>query len=150
MQNTKPHRSMLQWITLMVIVLISFQASAQSESRQQASAESMNPVQLYLSKNPEGILIKFYKLSPEDKDVLRAIDIANTLGDLSQIEKLKPEELKMLEQESLKLNDLFKQIDVLVRQGNSYDRAKIHVLNNQENAKINQGSTPAFMAAPSK
>lgn len=151
MEKAKPFRKMLQMITAMVIVLFSVQALAQSSAKSMNNSdEGINPIQVYLEKNTDGALVRLYKLSPEDKDIIRAMNIWYIQNDLSQIEKMSEADLKMLDQEALSLNNLFKQIDELVRQGNSYDRAKLHVLNNQENAKIQPSQTPGFMAAPSK
>ncbi|MFN5325402.1 MAG: hypothetical protein ACK5C5_10825 [Bacteroidota bacterium] len=146
MEKSKTFRKLQQLATAIVIMLFSVQASAQNS----VSDAGTDPVQVYLEKNTDGALLRLYKLSPEDKDILRAINIWYIQNDLTQVEKMSASDLKLLEQESIALNNLFKQIDELVRKGNSFERAKIHVINNQQNAKLEENQTPGFKAAPAK
>lgn len=133
---------------MILFMLVSVAVSAQDASN---SNGGIDPVKIYVDKNPDAPLSRLLISHPEDGNIVKAIQTAYMLENLKEFPELSQQKIDGLKKDNDFINQNMKELVKLVEQGNSFERAKIHIMKNQENEKTRLNSpAPSFMAAPSK
>jgi hypothetical protein len=120
---------------------------AQSEQKSNKN-DGSDPVQTYMLKRPNSAIVQLFKANPNDADLARALKLAVILENPGGYPEFSQADISRMQQESTAMNDQFKQVNDLVNQGNSFERAKAHIQRTSQNAKIQQEQAPSLMVAP--
>jgi len=120
---------------------------AQSEQKSNKN-DGSDPVQTYMLKRPNSTIVQLFKANPNDADLARALKLAVILENPGGYPEFSQADISRMQQESTAMNDQFKQVNDLVNQGNSFERAKAHIQRTSQNAKIQQEQAPSLMVAP--
>jgi len=156
LKNTSPMKNKLHQtkhlMTLTCILFFAFLLAgnvgyAQTENRN-SKENGTDPVQTYILKRPDSPVVQLYKSNPNDAELLKAIKLAMILENPGAFPEFTKEDLTRMQNESTVLNQQFKQVEEMVKQGNSYERAKQHVQRNAKNDQIQPSEAPALMVAP--
>ena len=99
-------------------------------------------------KRPNSAIVQLFKANPNDADLARALKLAVILENPGGYPEFSKADISRMQQESTAMNDQFKQVNDLVNQGNSFERAKAHIQRTSQNAKIQQEQAPSLMVAP--
>jgi hypothetical protein len=122
-------------------------AYAQSEQKS-SKIDGSDPIQTYMLKRPNAPVVQLFKANPNDAELARALKLAVIMENPGGYPEFSQDDISRMQQESKTLNDQFKQVQELVNQGNSFERAKAHIQRTSQNAPVQQEQAPSLMVAP--
>ncbi|MFN5223516.1 MAG: hypothetical protein ACK5DJ_04960 [Bacteroidota bacterium] len=137
----------LSCMLFFALVMAGNASYAQSEQKSNKN-DGSDPVQTYMLKRPNSTIVQLFKANPNDADLARALKLAVILENPGGYPEFSQADISRMQQESTAMNDQFKQVNDLVNQGNSFERAKAHIQRTSQNAKIQQEQAPSLMVAP--
>jgi hypothetical protein len=137
----------LSCMLFFALVMAGNASYAQSEQKSNKN-DGSDPVQTYMLKRPNSAIVQLFKANPNDADLARALKLAVILENPGGYPEFSQADISRMQQESTAMNDQFKQVNDLVNQGNSFERAKAHIQRTSQNAKIQQEQAPSLMVAP--
>ena len=137
----------LSCMLFFALVMAGNASYAQSEQKSNKN-DGSDPVQTYMLKRPNSAIVQLFKANPNDADLARALKLAVILENPGGYPEFSKADISRMQQESTAMNDQFKQVNDLVNQGNSFERAKAHIQRTSQNAKIQQEQAPSLMVAP--
>ena len=134
---------MLLWVCLVVLSTFTHLGAYA-----QATAPAENPMANYISKNQSTPLVKYYQANPSTHQAANAIKMATVLDGPGK-QNMNPQAIADMERQIEAVIQITKKVDVLVKEGKTYERAVATVQAQMEVDKAKESSSHGTPASTS-